>query len=220
MEDRIYFHGNPWPEGHKIEAFSWSGRLEPNSGLWFDLHLETEDYYANDDPEEEEELEDISDWQAKIVWCNYHSCTLSSIYWGHSGFLVGTEQQKFNFQLLAGTTYSVDPLSTYDFDDPAFHTYLLGHDSAADHRIHFLNRNSHDEFTIKWDGKLALSYAGDDEFKYTFETTEIKVPFEGIHVPERLTDAEAHSLLAEYVENPEIFTILETKDRDKVFVLK
>ncbi|MET3287619.1 UNVERIFIED_CONTAM: hypothetical protein ABID98_000189 [Brevibacillus sp. OAP136] len=38
--NRIYFAGNPWPDGHRIKAFAWSGRLEPGSGLWFDFDLD------------------------------------------------------------------------------------------------------------------------------------------------------------------------------------
>ncbi|CAN7496918.1 hypothetical protein LJR153_003453 [Paenibacillus sp. LjRoot153] len=31
--------------------------------------------------------EEVSDWQAEIIWNNYHKCTLSSTYWGEaSGF--------------------------------------------------------------------------------------------------------------------------------------
>lgn len=36
---RIFFPGNPWPEGHRIKEFAWSGRLDAKTGLWFDLHV-------------------------------------------------------------------------------------------------------------------------------------------------------------------------------------
>ena len=76
---RIYFPGNPWPKGHAITQFQWSARVDRSSGIWFDLHLETDYYYADD----REEIEDRakSDWASRIVWCNYHSCTLSSVNW-------------------------------------------------------------------------------------------------------------------------------------------
>ncbi|NOU88869.1 hypothetical protein GC102_24425 [Paenibacillus sp. LMG 31460] len=63
--------------------------------------------------------EEVSDWQAKIVWNNYHSCTLSSTYRGEaSGFQVGKELNQFD---------------------------------------------------IKWEGKIALTYAGQNDFLHSFE---------------------------------------------------
>lgn len=126
MGDIIRFKENPWPEGHRIIEFVWSGRLDPESGIWFDFHLETEDYYAGDEDddyvvdEEEEEAEETDwkwiDWQSKITWGNYHSCILSSTYWeeGEKGFLVGTKEEKLDFSRLEGKDIIVDPLKSYD----------------------------------------------------------------------------------------------------------
>ncbi|WP_291895905.1 hypothetical protein [Chryseobacterium sp.] len=83
MEDtsKIYFTDNPYPNGHKIEIFNWSGRIDEYGYIWFDFYLKSENYYANDDENNEEEDEGLSDWNSKIVWGNYHNCTLSSNYW-------------------------------------------------------------------------------------------------------------------------------------------
>lgn len=45
--NRIQFLGNGWARGHAIRDFFWSARLEP-SGIWFDLHLQTAQYDAED----------------------------------------------------------------------------------------------------------------------------------------------------------------------------
>ena len=78
--DRIYFKGNPWPEGHPVKEFVWSAK-EKNGEVWFDMHLESANYYAERDIENNEDVDYPSDWAAPIVWSNYHSCILSSSYW-------------------------------------------------------------------------------------------------------------------------------------------
>ena len=45
---------------------------------------------------------------------------------------------------------------------------LLGHDSVADHEIHF-RELAPDDYSLTWRGRVALSYAGDDEFRHQFE---------------------------------------------------
>jgi len=67
---KIYFIDNPYPNGHKIETFSWSGRIDEYGFIWFDFHLKPENYYANDDENIEEEDEDLSDRDFKILWEN------------------------------------------------------------------------------------------------------------------------------------------------------
>ena len=135
--NRIIFKGNPFPKGHKIEKFTWDGELDPDKGLIFHLHLETDDYDAEDDNKDvEEEEDDISDWLSKTVWNNYHSCTLASKERYQEGIVVATPDQKFDFRQLDGLTLTADPLPLADDwnpDDLAFGIYLLGHDTCADH---------------------------------------------------------------------------------------
>lgn len=76
---KIYFIDNPYPNGHNIEEFSWSGRIDEYGSIYFDFHLKTENYYANDDENEEDEAEGLSDWDSKIVWGNYqHTSSMLS----------------------------------------------------------------------------------------------------------------------------------------------
>nr|WP_041114412.1 hypothetical protein [Bacillus badius] len=234
--DRIYFADNPWPNGHRIAAFKWGAHfkygeeaeLAGRAGLYFDLHIETADYYEEDADEEEEEDQDqdeeaLSDWQAKIVWGNYHSCTLSSEEWGDKGFLVGSDQAPFDPEALDGKEFAVDFLSQeeqelIDFDQTAFDVYLLGHDAAAFHTIAF-TKKAGAVYQIDWKGKLALAYVGDYEFKYDFHTSITAASFSGIAIPAELTDDEAYGLLQRFVSTPSFFQ-LQNRQGERRFVFK
>lgn len=166
--DRIYFKDNPWPEGHPIKAFVWSAR-EVDGDVWFDFHLESANYYAERDIEDDEEVDYPSDWAAPIVWGNYHACTLSSNNWHEGGFRV-CARADYTPALLDGLELIVDPDpdAIEDFDDLAFHIYLLGHDAVARHRIRFERIGDSLQFRIVWSGMIAQAYVGDYEFKHEF----------------------------------------------------
>ena len=169
--NRIYFKGNPWPEGHPVKKFKWSAREKEND-VWFDLHLESEDYYLERDFDDDDDVEYLSDWVSPIVWANYHSCTLSSTHWGNRGFKVCSSQQ-YSPEFLDGLEVEVDanPETIEDFDDFSFHIYLLGHDSAAKHKIRFERIGASLDFKIIWSGKIAQAYVGDYEYKHDFSVT-------------------------------------------------
>ncbi|WP_046175709.1 hypothetical protein [Domibacillus indicus] len=228
--DRIYFLDNPWPQGHRIIDFKWNAHfkyeeeISEKNGLYFDFHLETADYYEEDaDEEDMEEGEEESDWKAKIVWNNYHSCTLSSEEWSYKGFLAGNDKAPFNLEELDGKKYKVDFLSEEEQEewDPeltAFDVYLLGHDAAAFHTIRF-TKNENGAYRVDWKGKLALAYVGDYEFKYDFQAFVSSVSFRGIAVPDELTDQEACGLLKRFVRDPALFE-LQNQNGQRRFVLK
>lgn len=175
--DRIYFKGNPWPEGHPVKKFIWSAK-EINGEVWFDLHLESAKYYAEHPIEDDEEKDYPSDWAAPIVWSNYHSCILSSSYWGDSGFKVCAIAD-YTPAYLDGLELRVnpDPKAINDWDDLAFGIYLLGHDAVAKHKIRFERINASTRFRIIWTGSIAQAYIGDYEFKYGFSTVLSSVEF-------------------------------------------
>ena len=171
QENRIWFAGNPWPEGHPIKQFEWKAEIR-DGVVWMLLHLESADYYSErriDDKDAEYD----SDWEAPIVWGNYHQCILSCTYWqNHRGFPVCPVEQ-FSAEFLDGYEAIVDPLpesADKGFDDRAFHIYLLGHDAVAGHRIHFRRRAGSDRFDIEWTGKIAKAYVGDYEYRYDFRS--------------------------------------------------
>lgn len=166
-ENRINFLGNPWPEGHLVKEFVWEARRKDGE-VWFDFHLRTEDYDSERPIDDDEDVEYPSDWDAPIVWNNYHACTLSSNYWHDGGFSVG-QVGSISLDSLDGKEVSVDSPAPEDIGDNAFYVYLLGHDAAAHHRIRFSRIPGTDRFNIHWVGRIALAYAGDYEYKHEFE---------------------------------------------------
>lgn len=205
--NRIYFSNNPWPDGHALNKFTWSGRLDPEEGLYFDFYLKTEDYNAGDTGNEEEDDEELSDWESKIVWNNYHACTIASKEKGQPGILVAQPGRKFNFAVLQSQTFTADPLpleDEYELDDLAFGIYLLGHDASADHRI-AIERQQHHLFNIHWTGKIALFYAGDYSFDHAFELKATGISFDGIYYPQSLSQEDAMRMLAAVMEDADNF---------------
>ena len=210
--NRIFFSGNPWPNGHPIKNFVWSGRLDADqSALFMDLHLETENYNLEDKTDDEGEPQ--SDWTAKIAWNNFHSCTLSSTEWHFGGILVGTAAQPFDFSMLNGLVLEADPLplpDDFDLEDLAFHVYLLGHDSVANHRIVF-KKAAGNTYDIHWTGKAALTYVGEEEFNYDFEAFIANVSFAGIDLSDELDEAENIALLNDCVIDAGSFNVQGNK---------
>jgi hypothetical protein len=168
-ENRIYFKDNPWPEGHPIKNFTWSAEIREGD-VWFHFHIETDDYYSERDIENDEDVEYESDWHAPIVWGNYHRCTMSTNDWHNGGFRACSKEE-YTEEFLDGLEIKVDmdPDSIDDWDDYAFHIYLLGHDAVAKHKIKFIRTNQ-SKFDIEWSGKIAQAYVGDYNFKHDFKT--------------------------------------------------
>jgi len=173
---RITFHGNPWPEGHPIREFTWSA-YEDDGYVWMNFDLSTATY--NSERQVEQDIEQVvSDWGCAVVWMNYHSCDLSSDHPEGQGFKV-CHQKRFTPAWLHGQEFKVDarPGRNYNPDDLAFQIYLLGHDSCANHKISFQRVGSSNLFDITWTGKIALSYAGEYEFKHDFTAKICGVEF-------------------------------------------
>lgn len=200
--NRIYFKGNPYPNGHKISKFIWSGRIDENQNIWFDFHLESDKYYAEDESDDIEEPE--TDWKAKIVWGNYHSCKISSINWGeeNKGIKLSKNFGKFNFDSCIKNEFVVDKIplhEDYDYQDLAFDIYLLGHDSSANHKINFEANDIN--YNIQWSGKIALTYGGDYNFDYEFMANINNVKFDGFHYPKSWTLEKAKEVFLKNIEN-------------------
>lgn len=194
QENRIWFPGNPWPEGHPIEDFQWTAEVH-DGVVWFYFHLETADYFS-ERPIQDEEDEDQTSWEAPIVWGNFHRCTISATYWHKGGFPVCAEDQ-YSSEFLDGHEASVDPLPLDPdryLDDLAFLTYTLGHDSVAGHQIKFSRRGASDRFDLHWKGKIALVYSGHYDYDYEFEArifdVELPTPTEAPPVDEAVPEAD------------------------------
>ncbi len=196
---RIVFPGNPWPDGHRIAQFAWTGRYDLE-GLWFDFHLETAAYDEGDSGSEGTE-----DWTAPIAWNNYHHCTLSTRKWGDRGVFVGDENRPFDLTQLRTLTADPLPISKADFRETrSFGIYLLGHDAVADHRWQF-SRVGGSDFRIDWTGKIALAYVGDDEFKYTFRAHHPAAHFGGFASESGASDREAQAVFNDLVRDPALY---------------
>ena len=208
MTDRIFFAGNPWPKGHRIKKFSWTGSLDPERGIRFEFDLETDDYYAES---EGNDAEDEGDWKSTVVWGNYHRCHLHA----NQGFLAGTVKNKLSLEELTGRVFKVDTRPK-EWDDAAFHVYLLGHDSVAAHEITFGKRKRDGSFQIDWTGKICLSYAGRTKYQYRFEVHIASASFGGISVPEELDGARARAALASCVVDVSDWR-LRTNGKRRVF---
>ncbi len=199
-DSRIFFKNNPYPLGHVIKEFVWGGHLDEDGQLWFDLHLKTDSYYAEDSKHAEiwddEEEQDKDSWYSKVVWGNYHNCTMSSTYWGNSGILIETTKPKLNFANRPNTRLVADTLppdmvmpADLEWDDLALNIYLLGHDACANHQIDIVQNGA--LFNIAWTGKIALAYMGEDAFKYDFSTNIEDVTFDGFDCPLQFSQAQA-----------------------------
>ncbi|GAA2480934.1 hypothetical protein [Winogradskya humida] len=183
----ISFPGSPWPAGHDIADLRWSARLEPATGLWFDLHLESAPYDA--DPAA---IDGEDDWTAPIVWTNYHHCILSSTHWENPGFLAATAQRP-----LADLDFTVDVVEQEDDEDQAFGIYLLGHDSVSDHRITFTPNPGDTTFHLDWRGRIALRYSDSlATYDHEFIATADDISLSHITVPTDMDDDSARTVLA------------------------
>lgn len=107
--------------------------------MWFDLTLKTADYDEEGEPAGYAEADGEADWGSPVVWQNYHRCSMSSTRWEDTtGLLAATPDRPLRFSNPQPATLTADALPIVDLDaDPAFHIYLLGHDSVAGHQVTF-----------------------------------------------------------------------------------
>lgn len=205
MKGRIWFARNPWPKGHAIENAVWSGRLDPSGALFFDLHLESAHYYADDPPRPADDDRDHEeegaggDWKAKGVWANYHRATISSTKWAHRGIEVGSATKPLDWKALDGRTLRADrakdTLPAFaDGEKAAFHIYLLGHDAVADHAIRFARAGR--SWSIDWKAKIALAYIGHADLAHRLRAELRAMTFQGFAIPPRMTPKAAQALFA------------------------
>jgi hypothetical protein len=241
VNGRIYFPGNPWPKGHRVVSCTLNASVcpkvgaytstyaNPGPGLMLELELMTADYDEEDTSDRNGQGD--SDWTSKIVWNNYHSCTLGPSHSSQvQGIRVSDGITPFVFDL-PEYRFNVDPLpldKTTFHETAAFRTYLLGHDTVANHDIALHSRQPDGTYTLDWTGKIALTYSGDDEFKYDFRAHVTGVKFDeitlfyfdvarakehyGIDLDPKLS---ARDYLAPFVADPDNFTFETRVDGNK-----
>jgi hypothetical protein len=164
---RIYFPGNPWPEGHAIQEFVWKAEVSEGE-VRFRFQLDTANYYAEREFEDDENVDYPSDWAAPIVWGNYHRAHFRT----NKPFGV-CPAAEYSLERLDDLRLHVDPLpcDVGDYEGQVFHVYLLGHDTVVDHHIEFHRVPGTDSFDISWRGKIALTYVGNYEPEHEFHAT-------------------------------------------------
>lgn len=161
MNARITFAGNPWPEGHDATlAIQWVGKPGA-SGLL--IQLESANYYAERDIPDDPDQDFPDDWQAPIVWGNYHRASFDG--W------IRLADDVTGLADLDGRTVTADHdkvgTTDWDWDDLAFdHCYILGHDAIAGHTLTF--RREGQQLHVRWTGKVAQAYVGKRAFEHDF----------------------------------------------------
>ena len=222
--NKIYFSNSPFINGHKVRDFVWSARLDQNFELWMDLHLETDNYDEEEEYKDDlDEIDDISEENAeKQLWINYDHCIISSTYWHNKGIKIANVEQ-LDFIDLNKKTYEIDqlPVDLEKPEDLAFGIYMLGNDTVAQHEITFLDTDDFGIFDIKWKGKVANTYLGENEFDYDFYVYMKNIKFNGIKIDQSLERDKVIEFFQSKMSQFEDFELIETEDLElEKFILK
>lgn len=182
VRGRILFHGNPWPEGHRIENLEWSGEIIPGWGLSLGFVVESAKYYEVDGVQKDPPGAVVDDWTSKVAWSNYHRAAIyPSNTHDRSGIRVSDGSAPFVF---GAPSYrfraDVPPIDWETFwETQAFGIYLQGHDAAADHDI-ALTRAADGRYALRWTGRIARTYVGEYTLDHSFELSAEGVAFGAI----------------------------------------
>lgn len=213
MTGRIWFPKNPWPKGHAVKRATWAGRLDPSGALFFDFDIHSADYDAEDrSTDEDEDDDDEGSWTSRIVWNNYHACSLSSTKWGHRGIEVGSPKKRFAWQGLDGATLRADKAKDTlpdDDDGAAFGIYLMGHDGVADHALRFARTGK--TWSIDWKAKIALAYVGNMNLDHRMKLELRGMAFDGFAIPKGMAPKAARTLFDAAIIDPAKWTIAKRR---------
>ena len=222
--NKIYFSNSPFTNGHKVIDFVWSARLDENFDLWMDLHLESDNYDEEEEYKDDlDEIDDISEENAeKQLWINYDHAIISSTYWNNKGIKIENEAQ-LDFNQLNKKTFEIDPLPVNldESENLAFGISMLGNDTVAQHEITFLDTEEFGVFDIKWKGKVANTYLGENEFDYDFYVYMKNIKFSGIKIDQTLEKEKVLAFFQSKITHFEDFELVETDDLElEDYILK
>lgn len=181
MDGRIWFHGNPWPLGHRLISCELVGQLHPARGAFVDgvvaapalslaIELKTASYDEDDDTDRDGLGDD--DWSSKVAWNNFGAAWIgASASSAMPGFVVSDGRVPFDafaneHHFLVDTLPLSMPFADF-FERQAFGCYVLGHDAVADHDIR-LRRSDDGSYALEWTGRVAQAYVGSEVFDRTF----------------------------------------------------
>lgn len=130
---------------------------------------------------------------------------------------MGAPSEKFDWNDWQQRVVHIDPAEDslpedQEYEERAFHIYLLGHDAVADHHIRF-QALADEKWRIEWKGKIALTYGGDYDLDYRFETALEPVQFDGFYLEDGINEQQAWSLFREAVAKPECWQLVSEKNR-------
>lgn len=214
--NKIYFTNSPFTNGHKVNDFVWSARLDEQLNLWMDLHLESDHYDQEEEYKDDlEEIDDVSEENVeKALWVNYGHCVLSSTYWENKGIPIDSKAFPLNFEELNSKTLLIDelPIDLEKQADLAFGISMLGNDTPANHEITFLDTEEFGVFDIKWKGKVANTYADEKTFDYDFYVYMKNIKFAGVKVHPEVSKVKAEEFFQKnFVHNDE-FELIEEEE--------
>jgi hypothetical protein len=214
MRGRIVFSDNPWPDGHAIKRFELRAALSEKHGVGLLMHLETAAYDAEGAGRDGE-----GDWGAPATWLNYHACTISNTEWGYLAdqlVRLDAPPRPFDWRELDGRSIGLDPVAALAPDwsptDQPFQIYLLGHDAVADHVVDIRSGSEPGLFDVRWRGRIALFYTGQETFDHRFEADIRDAPFAGFELdlegaPPNGRAAAAAKLAREFLVDPEAWRL-------------
>ncbi|MFD7659569.1 hypothetical protein ACFV4N_36820 [Actinosynnema sp. NPDC059797] len=205
---RIWFPGNPWPDGHRIAMFAWNGRLDHDGRLWFNLELTTAPYLETPPSEA---VAGTDHWSSAETWEEYERCWLTS--YGFGDLLAGTPERPFRLTRPHRLTADPLPLSRPGADLTWF-THVLGHDASADHELVFTPEATGTGHRIDWTAKVALTYLlGEEDFRHGFRVLLRDRAPGDISFPDDVPVHRAREMLAAVVDVPERFTPRDAETR-------
>lgn len=190
MQGRIWFEGNPWPQGHALLDFQLGAFLH-EGGVTLSLLLKSTEYRdAGGAVEPPEEQAATGDWESRGVWNNYHRCSIESGAIADQPPLAIDPATKLPVpgQRLRFDTLADEPPNGFDPQDNLLQCYILGHDAVRDHDLKIGAGSAHGLYRIDWSGRVALAYAGDYFYRYRFRVEVEDAPFVGFEITQRQSD--------------------------------
>lgn len=215
---RIFFPGNPWPKGHRIDECLWTARIERSTGVWADFHIRTEDYDAADRKSasqiDEDEPPELDANASRILWVNTGRMIFSTTFWPGQAFGVqmGSKEKPFDFRKLSGAQFRADAPPQHPGYPRPFVAYRWGDDAPAYHNITFKKETGKSTFAIHWLGRFGDFVEGKPDFPWPFEMKLKNVAFGGILFPKDTARDVIYALAAPYVVNAHRYKLRVRKD--------
>lgn len=210
---KIVFVGNPWPLGFEVLRFDWTAVLEPRTGIWFDFHLES----AGSPVDPNTNTDEGTTWDTVGFWCSIPSCTISSTHWNsdrgvnHTGVLVATRDRPLSLRSLLIFKGDESP------GDPEWHfgqfgLLLHGCEALAHHHWTIFPNRGGKTWSVRWWGKIALTYDCSTDFDFAFRARIPKAVFGGLKLPQGVAVTSAIEYARPWLAEPDRFSQVRRKD--------